>query len=405
MAESPVSAYPVATRKFCDPLKVIPSCHSMTLPIPTKRIDWINTVFLLIISLLAIFAAPYYLWKHGIDWFLLSIFVFYTLATGMSITLGYHRLFSHLSFKAKWPVRLFTLIFGACAFENSVLNWASDHRRHHKHTDHEDDPYDISKGFFWAHIGWILFKVLPEPPLDNVADLRKDKLVMWQNRWDKVIAITAGLMLPTLLGYLWKGEVGAWGGFLICGALRVFVVQQCTFFINSLCHTIGRQPYSTRCSARDSFIMSLFTFGEGYHNYHHEFQHDYRNGVKSWNWDPTKWAIWSLEKVGLVSDLRRVPNSRILLAEMTEARRRAEAELSRVAESSDHQWRESATAAIHHLLDRLGENYHELEKVVSERVELSRKALERWRTETREILDHLAEIQRSRLPARLPVSH
>ena len=371
----------------------------MKLNIPdTGRIDWINTVFLAAISLLAVIAAPIYLWHHGLSPLLLGLFVFYTLATGMSITLGYHRLFAHLSFKAKWPVKLFTLVFGACAFENSVLNWVSDHRRHHKHTDHDDDPYDISRGFLWAHIVWILFKTLPEPPLDNVADLRRDKLAMWQHRWDKVIAVLVGFALPAAIGYLTGGFVGALGGLLVVGALRVFLVQQCTFFINSLCHTIGRQPYSTKCSARDSFLMSLFTFGEGYHNYHHEFQHDYRNGVKSWNWDPTKWMIWLLSKCGLASQLRRVPHHKVILAEMIEARRKAESEMARVAESEDHAWRESATQALHEIMERLTESYHELEEAVNQKVDLSKKALARWREETAVTLRHLDDIRRSRLP-------
>lgn len=370
----------------------------MKMRISFERVDWVNTVFLLIISLMAIIATPIYLWHHGMNPFLGGMFAFYCIATGMSITLGYHRLFSHLSFKAKWPVRLFTLVFGACAFENSALNWCSDHRRHHKHTDHDDDPYDISQGFLWAHIGWILFKRLPQPPLDNVHDLRKDKLVMWQHRWDKMIALVVGLLLPAVLGYFFAGgATGALGGFLIAGVLRVFVVQQCTFFINSLCHTIGSQPYSTRCSARDSFIMSLFTFGEGYHNYHHEFQHDYRNGVKPWNFDPTKWAIWLLSKVGLASDLRRVPDTKVLLAEMAEARRRADLELTRLKESGDHPLREKALEAMNALADRLSANYHELEKAMADRVELSRKALSDWSRETRETLNHLTRISRGRL--------
>lgn len=363
-----------------------------------ERVDWINTVFLLIISLLAVIAAPIYLWKYDGNAFLWSMFAFYCIATGMSITLGYHRLFSHLSFKAKWPVRLFTLVFGACAFENSALNWCSDHRRHHKHTDHDDDPYDISQGFFWAHIGWILFKRLPEPPLDNVNDLRKDKLVMWQHRWDKLIALVVGLVLPAVLGYYFAGgATGALGGFLIAGVMRVFVVQQCTFFINSLCHTIGNQPYSTRCSARDSFVMSLFTFGEGYHNYHHEFQHDYRNGVKPWNFDPTKWSIWLLSKVGLASDLRRVPDTKVLLAEMAEARRRADLELARLKESGDHPLRDKALEAMNALSERLSANYQELEKAMADRVELSRKAIRNWSKETREMLNHLSQLSSGRV--------
>lgn len=371
----------------------------MNLKIPFERVNWLNTAFLGVICLTALIASPIYLWNHGINGFQLGMLLFYIIATGMSITLGYHRLFSHLSFRAKWPIRLATLVFGACAFENSALNWVSDHRRHHKHTDHDEDPYDISKGFFWAHIGWILFKLNPVPPLDNVADLRKDKLVMWQHRWDKLIALAVGLLLPAGLGYVWNAThgldpwTGALGGFLLAGVLRVFLVQQCTFFINSLCHTIGEQPYSTRCSARDSFVMSLVTFGEGYHNYHHEFQHDYRNGVKPWNFDPTKWAIWLLAKVGLASDLRRVPESKVVLAEMMEARRHADAELARLKSLGEHHpWRDKAIESANALVERLTNSYNELEAAMVGRVDLSRKALRRWTQETREVLDHLAEI-------------
>jgi stearoyl-CoA desaturase (delta-9 desaturase) len=101
-----------------------------------------------------------------------------------------------------------------------------------------------------------------------------------------------------------------------------------TFFINSFCHTLGRQPYSSRCTARDSALMAVFTFGEGYHNFHHEFQHDYRNGVKPWQFDPTKWSIWLLHKIGLVRQLRRAPEQKILLAEVAEQQRQIVAKLS-----------------------------------------------------------------------------
>jgi len=359
-----------------------------------ERVDWINTIFLLMISLIAVVAAPVYVIMNGINGLEIGLFTFYALATGISITLGYHRLFSHLSFKAKWPVRLFTLVFGACAFENSALNWCSDHRRHHKHTDHDEDPYDISKGFFWAHIGWILFKMNPKPPMDNVADLRKDPLVMWQYRWDKLIAVLVGLVLPAVIGYFHSGPMGALGGFLIVGVARVFVVQQCTFFINSLCHTIGAQPYSTRCSARDSAIMALLTFGEGYHNYHHEFQHDYRNGVKPWNFDPTKWSIWVLSKLGLVSDLRRVPEHKILLAQMDEARRKADAMREEIVAHHDTGSRQRTSEILDGLTAQLAENYHELEQAVADKVELSKKALRRWSAETRIMVNQLGKMNR-----------
>jgi stearoyl-CoA desaturase (delta-9 desaturase) len=284
--------------------------------IPTDRINWTSSSFLIGTVFLTLTAVPLYLWYFGVDWFHFAVGAVLAVATGFSITLGYHRLFSHMTFRARLPVRLFTLIFGAAAFENSVLMWASDHRRHHKHVDHDDDPYDITKGFFHAHMGWMLFKLWPEPPLDNVADLRKDPLVMWQNRYIHLLAVTVSFILPTLAGFIRDGWVGALGGFLIGGVAKVVMLQHCTFLINSACHTLGRQPYSTRCSARDSLVMALLTFGEGYHNYHHEFQHDYRNGVKPWQWDPTKWLIWTLSKLRLTSGLRRVPQETIDSAQM-----------------------------------------------------------------------------------------
>lgn len=365
--------------------------------IPWDRVNWKTSVFLAVINTLAITAVPLYIWHYGLDWFQVSLFFAFFIATGLSITLGYHRLFSHLSFKARTPVKLATLIFGACAFENSALDWSSDHRKHHKHVDHDDDPYDISKGFLWAHIGWLLFKLGPEQPMDNVNDLKRDPLVMWQHRWCIPMAFIVGFGLPALLGYWWNGSAGALGAFLLAGVLRVFAVQHSTFFINSVCHTVGNQPYSSRCSARDSAIMALFTFGEGYHNYHHEFQHDYRNGVKKSNFDPTKWTIWTLEKFGLVSDLRRVPDEKILLAEMNEARRRAEHKLQQ-PETISIALGKQVHDALEQLSSRLATNYGTLEKAMAEQVKVSRQHLDDWRKETREFADFLTDLER-RLPA------
>jgi stearoyl-CoA desaturase (delta-9 desaturase) len=339
------------------------------------------------------------LWTFGIDWFQVVLFLFFFTATGLSITLGYHRLFAHLSFQAKWPVRLLTLIFGAAAFENTAIEWTSDHRKHHKHTDHDDDPYDISKGFWHAHIGWILFKLNAEPPIDNVKDLERDALVRWQHRNYVWVAILVSFVLPTLLGYWWNGATGALGAFLIAGVLRVTAVQHMTFFINSLCHTVGKQPYSTRCSARDSWIMALFTFGEGYHNYHHEFQHDYRNGVKWWQWDPTKWTIWTLEKLGLVWNLRRVPEDRILLAEVAETRKQLESRLSCQKRELPARIREMLTASnqrLQELSERWAQfkaEYAELRadygNRADERIVAAKRALPEIREELRKAIELL----------------
>ncbi len=368
-----------------------------------SQINWTTSLFLLLTLLGALVGTPIYLYHYGLDWFQVAMFLFYVPATAMSITLGYHRLFAHRAFKALLPVRFVTLVFGACAFEHSVLNWASDHRKHHKFVDDvDDDPYSIKRGFFWAHIGWLIVSLTPAP-LENVADLKKDKLVMWQHRNCQLIAVLVGLVLPALLGFLWNGPVGALGGFLIAGLCRVVTVHHSTFFINSLCHTIGRRPYSKSSTARDSALMAFLTFGEGYHNYHHSFQHDYRNGVKRRSYDPTKWAIWGLSKLGMASDLRRVPAEKILLAEMAETRRQVEAPPAALLAAQENpvdcpKW-QAALDAYQTLLERFTESYQELEVALADSVRISRKRLKQWRSESRRLLNQLALIGRMKSAA------
>jgi stearoyl-CoA desaturase (delta-9 desaturase) len=318
---------------------------------PWGHIRWQNSVFLITTFVTALIATPIYIWHHGIDAFQIGLFFAFFISTAMSITLGYHRLFSHLTFQANPAVKLFTLLFGAAAFEGSALAWSADHRKHHKHVDHDEDPYDISKGLFHAHIGWLLFRTGPDTPLSWVRDLQKDKLAMWQHRYYVPLAFFMSFAVPPMIGYAVGGATAALGAFLIAGVARVVVVHHMTFCINSLCHWIGDRPYSSKVSARDSFLMAIFTFGEGYHNYHHEFQYDYRNGVKPWQWDPTKWTIWLLNKVGLVGNLRTVDEEKILKAQIAEQQRRLAVKL----EKSGTPVGESFQVMLHAAQERLHE--------------------------------------------------
>ena len=368
--------------------------------IPLRRVEWVTSSFLILTLFLTFTAVPAYLWYFGWNWFLFGLFLAFYVATAMSITVGYHRLFSHQSFKAKWPVKLFVLLFGAAAFQNSALWWSSEHRKHHNHVDTDDDPYDITKGFFWAHIGWLMFKLKPEPPMDKVQDLKKDPLVMWQFRWIHAIAFMVSFVLPTALGCLYailtgtmEPWVGALGGFLIPGVARITLVQQGTFCINSLCHIVGDRPYSTECSARDSWIAAIFTMGEGYHNYHHEFKWDYRNGVKPWQLDPSKWIIWSLSKLGLTSDLKQVPKERILLAETRETRRLLETRISNIrkcGKESDPLFAK-ALEVLYEKADRLGEICDELQEATQEKLDLSKAKLRELRQEIRAMLAQIED--------------
>nr|BDT28439.1 fatty acid desaturase [Bacteriovorax sp. HI3] len=277
-----------------------------------KQIDWVNTIFLTTTPIVAIALSALYFMQNGLQWSQIALAVIFYFATGLSITGGYHRLFSHRAYKANNLVKFLYLIFGAATFQNSALKWSADHRIHHTHVDDEKDPYNINKGFWWAHIGWIFFQekeVEPKYP----KDLLNDKLVMWQHRNYLWLAVVMGVILPTVIGYFLGSALG---GLALAGFGRIVFVHHCTFFINSLCHIVGTRPYTDTNTARDSAIMAVFSYGEGYHNYHHYFPVDYRNGIKWYHFDPTKWMIKTLSFVGWTSELKKVQEKLITQAKL-----------------------------------------------------------------------------------------
>ncbi len=253
---------------------------------------------------------PWYLFSHDVSasaW-VAGIVLLY--ACGLSITGGYHRLWAHRAYQAHWSLKLFYLLFGAMAFQNSVLVWASTHRIHHANVDDVDhDPYSINRGLWYAHIGWML-RDYPSAKTDysNARDLLEDRLVMFQHNYYLPLALFMNIGFPLLLGWA-MGDV--LGYLMVAGLLRLVVNHHVTFLINSLAHYWGRRPYTIENTARDNDLLAFLTYGEGYHNYHHLFQWDYRNGVRWWQYDPTKWLIASLSWVGITRELRRVPEFRI----------------------------------------------------------------------------------------------
>jgi stearoyl-CoA desaturase (delta-9 desaturase) len=316
------------------------------------RLKWFSTVFLLGTLLIALVGTPWYILEYGLGWPETITFLVLWFFVGLSVTAGYHRLFSHKTYQAAWPVRLFYLVFGSAALENSVVAWSADHRVHHSHVDHDRDPYNIQRGFWWAHIGWIFYEN-ETPSRTVVRDLLEDPLVRWQERWYGVIGVVVAFGVPLAVG-LMTGRV--LGCLLIGGVLRIVASHHTTFFINSLCHMIGRQPYSREHSARDSPVMAVLAFGEGYHNYHHSFPFDYRNGIKKWHFDPAKWFIYLLSKVGLAYDLRRAPEAAILKAKVEVQFEKAQETMLRVG----HDLRERYEARLHDAYTRLQTALQEL---------------------------------------------
>lgn len=277
-----------------------------------KRIEWPVALFLIINPLITLILTPLYFYNFGFELGILLFALAFAAATNLSITAGYHRLFSHKSYDAHPVAKAIFLLVGASAFQGSALKWSSDHRRHHAHIDGEKDPYNINKGFWHAHMGWLFYKDTVNLKI-QAPDLEKDWMVQFQHKYYVPLAILMGFGLPTLIGWMMGSPLG---GLVIGGGLRIALTQQSTFFVNSLCHTLGKQTYSKEISARDSWFVAVLTHGEGYHNFHHKFQIDYRNGIMWYHWDPTKWVINSLKYLGLASKLRQISHVEILKARL-----------------------------------------------------------------------------------------
>jgi len=273
----------------------------------TKNLNWPIMIFLLAYQAIVIIAAPFYFYftPPSLEMVWVAVVTFFL--TGISITAGYHRLYSHRSYHANKMVEVLLMFLGTMAGQGSILRWANDHRLHHTHVDTDLDPYSVKKGFWYAHILW-LFEERPPIKPGLVSDLRKNKLVMFQDRHYGMLFVLTNALVSAVVGWWLNDFIGA---FFLVWWLRLFMTHHCTWFINSLAHTWGSKSYSREFSAVDNYLISLLTFGEGYHNYHHYFATDFRNGIRWYHFDPTKWLIWSLSKVGLARNLKRIDDFKI----------------------------------------------------------------------------------------------
>ncbi|HVC01913.1 MAG TPA: fatty acid desaturase [Steroidobacteraceae bacterium] len=344
---------------------------------PAPR-NWLTSMMFVLTTLGAVVAVPWYGLVHGYSTAAWVWFALFLIANGMAITCGYHRLFAHSTYEAHPALRLVYLLLGAMALQNSALKWSADHRVHHRFIDDLDkDPYCARRGFWFSHIGWML-RNYPSGESDygTVRDLQRDRLVVWQDRHYLALALAMNVGVPLAIGWL-SGDVV--GMLLLVGVLRLVVSHHFTFFINSLAHMWGSQPYTDENTARDNFVLAFLTYGEGYHNFHHMFAHDYRNGVRAWQWDPSKWFIGAMQGLGLARNLKRVPWFKVQRAMLDAQFRRAERQLAR----------QSGRAQIEQLRRRVAEEYEAFCKVVSAWTDLreqlanaKRAVAERWEHST-----------------------
>jgi stearoyl-CoA desaturase (delta-9 desaturase) len=335
-------------------------------------LDWRNISLLVFVHVVALGGMAVYLPLHGLSLAALVIGAVLTVLTIFAISAGYHRLFSHRAYEAHAALRFALLVLGAGSFQNSALAWASDHRRHHGRTDSDLDPYDARRGFWHAHIGWVLRQADPAIAPVPVRDLERDPLIVWQHRHFALIAVAAGVALPVLLGLAFGDP---WGGFIVGGAVRLLLCFHATFSINSFAHLIGSQPYSDKNSSRDSLLTAVISMGEGYHNFHHAFPADYRNGVRAYQFDPTKWILRTLAVVGLTRNLRRTPALAIVRARLRMDEQRLGPWLPPAAQPRLQQLR----AAIDHAVER----WHDLVAQYEASRTQGRRALASLRQELR----------------------
>jgi stearoyl-CoA desaturase (delta-9 desaturase) len=228
--------------------------------------------------------------------------------TGMGVTAGYHRYFSHRSHDAHPIIQWFYLIAGSTMIQRPVLDWAQVHRVHHLYADTELDPHNINQGFYYAHMGWIYQKTTLLNSYNMVPDLVSNKWVQMQKKYYWWIVLIFGAGLSTLIGATYGRPLG---GFLWGFALKVVLQSHSANAINSWAHTFGKQTYSKKNHARDSFWLALFSNGEGFHSFHHRFPSDFRNGVRWFDWDPSKWFIGAMSWIGLTKNLKRTDSGDI----------------------------------------------------------------------------------------------
>ncbi|MEE8486721.1 MAG: fatty acid desaturase [Gemmatimonadota bacterium] len=272
-----------------------------------KKFNWPSGLFLIGYHVALLIGLPIYFSSHTPGWPLLAIAFGLLMLTEIGIGAAFHRFYAHRSYEISRPAEAVLLTLGTLAIQGSVLRWAYEHRLHHAYVDTDRDPYSIKKGFWYAHMGWMFYKSQPIN-LERVPDLAKNPLVMFQDKYHALVGLGGNAVIALLVGALLGDYLGA---FVLVFWTRLLLGHHFTWFVNSLAHTWGAKTYSREHSAVDNYILAFLTVGEGYHNYHHTFQSDYRNGFRWYHFDPSKWTIWILSRLGMARNLTRFDIYRI----------------------------------------------------------------------------------------------
>ncbi len=314
-----------------DSLPAPPAVSSALAPAADLKLRLVN-IAAVGLPFVGFVAAVVLLWGVAFDWIHLAIFGGMYAATGFGITIGYHRLFTHRSFKTPRAMTAVLAALGSMAAEGPVLQWVATHRRHHHHSDDHGDPHSPHahgagfrgsvRGLWHAHMGWIFSShtFVPArnrasrlaPGLESyVKDLRRDPVLRWMNATFP-LWVALGLAVPALLGgLLTMSWTGALLGFIWGGLVRVFLIHHVTWSINSVCHIWGTRPFRCHDESRNNAIFGVLALGEGWHNNHHAFPTSARHGLRWWQLDLSYLVIRAMGLVGLARDIRTPSPERI----------------------------------------------------------------------------------------------
>jgi stearoyl-CoA desaturase (delta-9 desaturase) len=266
-----------------------------------------------VVPFLAFLAAVPVAWGWGMNWTDVVLFVVFYWGSGLGITVGYHRLFTHKSFKANRGLRIGVAIAGSMAIEGPVIRWVADHRRHHAYSDREGDPHSpwrygestraLMKGLAWAHLGW-MFDEMHTNREKYTPDLMRDRDIRLVDRLFPVWTLLSVFLPPLIAGLIHMSWGAALSAFFWASLVRIFLLHHVTWSINSICHTIGDRPFAARDRSANFWPLAILSFGESWHNMHHADPTAARHGVLRGQLDTSARLIWLFEKLGWATEVR-----------------------------------------------------------------------------------------------------
>ena len=253
-------------------------------------------LLVVVVPFLATVLAISLLWARAVNWPDLALLATLYSLIALGVTIGYHRMLTHRSFRPHPVVKLVLLVLGSMSLEGSALSWAATHIKHHAHSDREGDPHSPIEGFFHAHMGWLFRESMADPNV-YCRNLVKDPIVVFVSR-TFLLWVALSLVIPFL--------IGGWTGLLWGGLVRIFLTHHVTWSVNSVCHTFGKREFETNDRSHNEWLVGLLGFGEGWHNNHHAFPRSAFHGLHWWQFDLSGYIIWTLERLGLVREVYRV---------------------------------------------------------------------------------------------------